>query len=58
MKESRIEVYIPVDIKDTKAGTTMFEDLREISRSQPINKGLDGDEWKFFTYTGQYHLYE
>ena len=54
--ETRVEIHIRVNVRDLKATTDMLANLREISGSQPINQGLE--EWKFFTYTHQYNLYE
>ena len=54
--ETRAEIHIRVNVRDLKATTDMLDNLRAISASQPINQGTD--DWKFFTYTHQYNLYE
>lgn len=54
--ESRCRIHIDVDNRQSKNMITMMEDLRSISSSQPINEGLD--DWKFFTYSHDYHIYE
>ena len=55
---SRCEVYVNVDLADAQGGIEGLELLREISSSQSINEGLDGGDWKFFTYQDTYNLWE
>lgn len=55
---SRCEVYVNVDLADAQGGIEGLELLREISSSQIINEGLEGGDWKFFTYQDTYNLWE
>lgn len=55
---SRCEIYINVDVSNAKGGINALERLRNVSKSQPINQGLGGDDWKMFTYQDMYNLWE
>lgn len=56
--DSRCEIYIDIDLSDSRGGIDELHRLRDVARSEPINVGLDGPEWKMFTYQDQYHLWE
>ncbi|CAB9508257.1 Pick C1-like protein 1 [Seminavis robusta] len=56
VQETRVNLRMLVDAKDSKASVDMLSAVREVSGAQPINQGID--DWKFFTYSGEYHVYE
>ena len=55
---SRCEVYVDVDLADAKGGIEALHLLRQVASAQPINEGLHGGDWKFFTYQDMYNLWE
>ena len=56
--DTRCEIYINVDLSDSRAGIAALNKLRDVARVQPLNAGLPSKDWKLFTYQDQYHLWE
>jgi Niemann-Pick C1 protein len=54
--ETRCNLHANVDVQDSKATVLMMNNLREVSASQPVNQ--DQDNWRFFAYTSEFHLFE
>jgi len=54
--ETRCPVQVEVIRTSSKATVDMLANLRRISGAQPINQGVE--EWRFVTYSDEYHLYE
>lgn len=54
--ESRCIAYVDVNLQNSKQGTKMLTEMRDVTRRQPINQARD--DWPFFTYADEYNLIE